>query len=173
MLRLLPVVTVPKAQQLGCVIHHQLRRPQAAPVVATCGSSRAAGPAPQICSYVATWSEDGRSRRHQITHSLVVTPKCSHHCCRYDTRSDIRFEKDAPIIGLVLQRSHLVTGDEGHYSGVVANLEGRGAKVGLLGLGSRADISTCVQLQHPTFFREPHGPDGRESNKLTSMVSSA
>jgi hypothetical protein len=29
----------------------------------------------------------------------------------------------------VLQRSHLVTGDEGHYSGVVAELEASGAKV--------------------------------------------
>ena len=33
------------------------------------------------------------------------------------------------MIGLVLQRSHLVTGDEGHYSGVVASLEAQGAKV--------------------------------------------
>ncbi len=47
----------------------------------------------------------------------------------YDTRRDVKFAKDAPIIGLVLQRSHLVTGDEGHYSGVVAGLEARGAKV--------------------------------------------
>ena len=49
----------------------------------------------------------------------------------YDTRRDIKFAKDAPIIGLVLQRSHLVTGDEGHYAGVVSELEARGAKVGL------------------------------------------
>lgn len=48
---------------------------------------------------------------------------------RYDTRKDMVFAKDAPVIGLVLQRSHLVTGDEGHYSGVVAELESRGAKV--------------------------------------------
>ena len=47
----------------------------------------------------------------------------------YDTRGDVRFAADAPIIGLVLQRSHLVTGDEGHYSGVVSELEARGAKV--------------------------------------------
>lgn len=46
----------------------------------------------------------------------------------YDTRKDIVFDKDAPIIGLVLQRSHLVTGDEGHYSGVVSEMESRGAK---------------------------------------------
>ena len=48
----------------------------------------------------------------------------------YDTRKDVTFAKDAPIIGLVLQRSHLVTGDEGHYSGVVSEMEARGAKVG-------------------------------------------
>ena len=47
----------------------------------------------------------------------------------YDTRKDMAFERDAPIIGLVLQRSHLVTGDEGHYSGVVSEMEARGAKV--------------------------------------------
>ena len=35
----------------------------------------------------------------------------------YDTRSDLSFDADAPIIGLVLQRSHLVTGDAGHYAG--------------------------------------------------------
>ncbi len=50
----------------------------------------------------------------------------------YDTRKDMVFAKDAPIIGLVLQRSHLVTGDEGHYSGVVSEMEARGAKVGQL-----------------------------------------
>ena len=33
------------------------------------------------------------------------------------------------MIGLVLQRSHLVTGDHGHYDGVVSELESRGAKV--------------------------------------------
>ena len=48
----------------------------------------------------------------------------------YDTRRDVQFRKDAPIIGLVLQRSHLVTGDDGHYAGVVSSMEARGAKVG-------------------------------------------
>ena len=47
----------------------------------------------------------------------------------YDTRRDTKFVPDAPVIGLVLQRSHLVTGDEGHYSGVVSELEAQGAKV--------------------------------------------
>lgn len=47
----------------------------------------------------------------------------------YDTRRDTKFAADAPVVGLVLQRSHLVTGDEGHYSGVVSELEAQGAKV--------------------------------------------
>merc|ERR1719258_47123 len=47
----------------------------------------------------------------------------------YDTRKDIKFKKDAPVIGVVLQRSHLVTGDAGHYDGMVMDLEARGAKV--------------------------------------------
>ena len=46
----------------------------------------------------------------------------------YDTRADLKLAADAPIVGLVLQRSHLVTGDEGHYSGVVSEMEARGAK---------------------------------------------
>jgi|TARA_B110000003_G_scaffold14922_1_gene14611 magnesium chelatase subunit H len=47
----------------------------------------------------------------------------------YDTRKDIKFKADAPVIGLVLQRSHLVTGDSGHYDGMVMELEAKGAKV--------------------------------------------
>lgn len=47
----------------------------------------------------------------------------------YDTRKDVKLPKDAPVIGLVLQRSHLVTGDEAHYAGVVMALEAKGARV--------------------------------------------
>lgn len=36
---------------------------------------------------------------------------------------------NAPVIGLVLQRSHIVTGDESHYVAVIMELEARGAKV--------------------------------------------
>ena len=61
----------------------------------------------------------------------------------YDTRRDVKFAKDAPIIGLVLQRSHLVTGDEGHYSGVVSELEARGAKVRSL---YSLEADQCSQL---------------------------
>ncbi|GMY18888.1 magnesium-chelatase subunit ChlH, chloroplastic [Fagus crenata] len=50
----------------------------------------------------------------------------------YGTRKDAN-EKlkgpNAPIIGLVLQRSHIVTGDESHYVAVIMELEAKGAKV--------------------------------------------
>ncbi|GIL68376.1 hypothetical protein Vafri_21675 [Volvox africanus] len=70
----------------------------------------------------------------------------------YDTRKDMTFAKDAPIIGLVLQRSHLVTGDEGHYSGVVAELESRGSKVIPVFAGG-LDFSAPVKK----FFYDPLG----------------
>uniref|UniRef100_A0A7S0WJ98 magnesium chelatase n=1 Tax=Pyramimonas obovata TaxID=1411642 RepID=A0A7S0WJ98_9CHLO len=47
----------------------------------------------------------------------------------YDTRKDQKFAPDAVVIGLVLQRTHLVTGDEGHYAAVVQEMESKGAKV--------------------------------------------
>ncbi|PWZ45338.1 Magnesium-chelatase subunit ChlH, chloroplastic [Zea mays] len=50
----------------------------------------------------------------------------------YDTRRDANDRlKDpkAPVIGLVLQRSHIVTGDDGHYVAVIMELEAKGAKV--------------------------------------------
>lgn len=68
----------------------------------------------------------------------------------YDTRKDIKFAPDAPVIGLVMQRSHLVTGDEGHYAGVVAELESRGAKVVAVFAGG-LDFSSPVKK----FFYDP------------------
>lgn len=50
----------------------------------------------------------------------------------YGTRRDATErlkEPNAPVIGLVLQRSHIVTGDDGHYVAVIMELEARGAKV--------------------------------------------
>ncbi|KAI4381507.1 hypothetical protein MLD38_007573 [Melastoma candidum] len=50
----------------------------------------------------------------------------------YGTRKDVGENvrgPNAPVIGLVLQRSHIVTGDEGHYVAVIMELEARGAKV--------------------------------------------
>ena len=68
----------------------------------------------------------------------------------YDTRKDLKFKKDAPVIGVVLQRSHLVTGDSGHYDGMVMELEARGAKVVPVFAGG-LDFSIPVER----FFFEP------------------
>ena len=56
----------------------------------------------------------------------------------------------APVVGLVLQRSHLVTGDEGHYAGMVMELESRGAKVVPVFAGG-LDFSVPVER----FFFDP------------------
>ncbi|KAK9128724.1 hypothetical protein Syun_017521 [Stephania yunnanensis] len=50
----------------------------------------------------------------------------------YGTRRDANEklkDPNAPVIGLILQRSHIVTGDESHYVAVIMELEARGAKV--------------------------------------------
>lgn len=50
----------------------------------------------------------------------------------FASRRDISPElkkRDPVTVGLVLQRSHLVTGDEGHYSAIVSEMEARGARV--------------------------------------------
>ncbi|KAK4485444.1 hypothetical protein RD792_008085 [Penstemon davidsonii] len=50
----------------------------------------------------------------------------------YGTRRDANEKlksSNAPVIGLVLQRSHIVTGDESHYVAVIMELEAKGAKV--------------------------------------------
>ena len=50
----------------------------------------------------------------------------------YNSRTDISDDlKDplAPCVGLVLQRTHLVTGDDAHYVGMVQELEAMGARV--------------------------------------------
>ena len=50
----------------------------------------------------------------------------------YDTRRDTNEKlknRNAPVVGLVLQRSHIVTGDDSHYVAVIMELEAKGAKV--------------------------------------------
>ena len=85
---------------------------------------------------------------------VVLNGRCTHAAMYedvkeylnwYDTRKDMNFAKDAPIIGLVLQRSHLVTGDEGHYSGVVSEMEARGAKVGSLPAACASKAPPCCR----------------------------
>ncbi|KAI7837358.1 hypothetical protein COHA_008797 [Chlorella ohadii] len=86
----------------------------------------------------------------------------------YDTRKDVTFAKDAPVIGLVLQRSHLVTGDHGHYDGVVAELEARGAKVVPVFAGG-LDFSAPVKK----FFYDPLGSGRAFVNCVVSLTGFA
>jgi magnesium chelatase subunit H len=73
----------------------------------------------------------------------------------YGSRQDIdTATKNGPTIGLVLQRSHLVTGDEAHYVAVVSELEYRGAKVIPIFNGG-LDFSKSVQ----TYFFDPLNPE--------------
>tara|TARA_Y100001968_G_scaffold113737_1_gene103166 strand:+ start:34263 stop:38282 length:4020 start_codon:yes stop_codon:yes gene_type:complete len=58
--------------------------------------------------------------------------------------------KSGPVIGLVLQRSHIVTGDDAHYVAIIQELEFRGARVIPVFCGG-LDFSKPVN----TFFYEP------------------
>jgi magnesium chelatase subunit H len=85
-----------------------------------------------------------------------------------DTRADLQFAADAPVIGLVLQRSHLVTGDDGHYAGVVSNLESRGARVVPVFAGG-LDFSSPVKR----FFYDPLGSGRAFVNAVVSLTGFA
>lgn len=86
----------------------------------------------------------------------------------YDTRKDITFDADAPIVGLVLQRSHLVTGDEGHYAGVISELEAKGAKVVSVFAGG-LDFSSPVKK----FFYDPLKPTQAFVDVVVSLTGFA
>ena len=86
----------------------------------------------------------------------------------YDTRKDMKFEKDAPVIGVVLQRSHIVTGDEGHYAGVISDLESRGAKVVPVFAGA-LDFSSPVKK----FFYDPLGSGKSYVDTVVSLTGFA
>eukprot|EP00199_Chlamydomonas_sp_CCMP681_P000031 CAMPEP_0119108716 /NCGR_PEP_ID=MMETSP1180-20130426/15618_1 /TAXON_ID=3052 ORGANISM="Chlamydomonas cf sp, Strain CCMP681" /NCGR_SAMPLE_ID=MMETSP1180 /ASSEMBLY_ACC=CAM_ASM_000741 /LENGTH=1404 /DNA_ID=CAMNT_0007094367 /DNA_START=16 /DNA_END=4230 /DNA_ORIENTATION=+ len=86
----------------------------------------------------------------------------------YDTRRDMKFAPDAPVIGLVMQRSHLVTGDEGHYSGVVAGMEARGAKVIPVFAGA-LDFSSPVKK----YFYDPMGSGKTSVDCVVSLTGFA
>ena len=71
----------------------------------------------------------------------------------YNNREDISEGlKDpiAPYIGLIMQRTHLVTGDHAHYVAMVQELEARGAKV-ICVFASGLDFSKPVD----TYFYDP------------------
>ncbi|KAH7291092.1 hypothetical protein KP509_29G000200 [Ceratopteris richardii] len=83
----------------------------------------------------------------------------------YGTRKDVN-EKlkspDSPTIGLICQRSHIVTGDDGHYVAVVMEMEARGARVVPIFSGG-LDYSSPVQR----FFCDP----GTKKPLVQSVVS--
>ncbi|MDJ0615393.1 MAG: magnesium chelatase subunit H [Calothrix sp. MO_192.B10] len=71
----------------------------------------------------------------------------------YNSRKDIPQDlKDplAPCVGLVMQRTHLVTGDDAHYVAMVQELEAMGAKV-ICVFASGLDFSKPVDA----YFYEP------------------
>ncbi len=77
----------------------------------------------------------------------------------HNSRKDIPVDlKDplAPCVGLVLQRTHLVTGDDAHYVAMIQELESRGAKVIPVFAGG-LDFSKPVEA---FFWLKTSSPDG-------------
>ncbi len=85
----------------------------------------------------------------------------------YNSRKDINADlKDplAPCVGLVLQRTHLVTGDDAHYVAMVQEFEAMGAKVIPVFAGG-LDFSKPVEA----YFWDTKGKEG---NCLVDVVIS-
>ncbi|NEO33880.1 MAG: magnesium chelatase subunit H [Symploca sp. SIO3C6] len=89
----------------------------------------------------------------------------------YQSRQDIPADlKDplAPCVGLVLQRTHLVTGDDAHYVAIVQELEAMGARVIPVFAGG-LDFSKPVDAY---FYDKPVGKDGQGGVILVDSVVS-
>ena len=65
----------------------------------------------------------------------------------YEGRSDVA---NGPMIGLVLQRSHIVTGDDAHYVALIQELEYRGARVMPVFCGGLDFSKPAVSYTHLT-----------------------
>jgi magnesium chelatase subunit H len=94
--------------------------------------------------------------------------------------------KDAPVIGVILQKSHIATKDDGHYVGFVQELERRGAKVVcvytggldfsqpvqdyLMGASGEASVDTLVNL---TGFSLVGGPASQDAKKAKEVLMKA
>ena len=76
--------------------------------------------------------------------------------------------RSGPVIGLVLQRSHIVTGDEAHYVAVIQELEYRGATVIPVFCGG-LDFSKPVKA----FFYDPLDPDQPIVDGVVSLTGFA
>jgi magnesium chelatase subunit H len=89
----------------------------------------------------------------------------------YDSRRDISADlKDpmAPTVGLVLQRTHLVTGDEAHYVAMVQELEYMGARVIPVFAGG-LDFSKPVEA----YFFDPVNPENAIVDSVVSLTGFA
>ncbi|MEB3159496.1 MAG: magnesium chelatase subunit H, partial [Synechococcus sp.] len=85
------------------------------------------------------------------------------------SRNDLSEEaREGPMIGLVLQRSHIVTGDDAHYVAVIQELEFRGARVIPIFCGG-LDFSKPVN----TFFYDPLNPDQPLVDGVVSLTGFA
>jgi magnesium chelatase subunit H len=89
----------------------------------------------------------------------------------YSSRKDISNDlKDplAPCIGLVLQRTHLVTGDDAHYVAIVQELESMGARVIPVFAGG-LDFSKPVDAY---FYQPGHSKQGTIPTPVVDAVVS-
>jgi magnesium chelatase subunit H len=87
----------------------------------------------------------------------------------FNSREDISEDiKDplAPCVGLVLQRTHLVTGDDAHYVAMVQELESMGARVIAIFAGG-LDFSKPVD----TYFWEVNGK-GKQPQQIVDVIVS-
>ncbi len=85
------------------------------------------------------------------------------------SRTDLKEKsKKGPMIGLVLQRSHIVTGDDAHYVAVIQELEFRGARVIPIFCGG-LDFSKPVNA----FFYDPLNPEVPHVDGVVSLTGFA
>ena len=76
--------------------------------------------------------------------------------------------RKGPVIGLVLQRSHIVTGDDAHYVATIQELEFRGARVIPIFCGG-LDFSEPVNA----FFYDPLNPEQPLVDGIVSLTGFA
>ena len=85
------------------------------------------------------------------------------------SRTDLSDEaRKGPVIGLVLQRSHIVTGDDAHYVATIQELEFRGARVIPIFCGG-LDFSKPVNA----FFYDPLNPEQPLVDGIVSLTGFA
>ena len=85
------------------------------------------------------------------------------------SRTDLSEQaRTGPVIGLVLQRSHIVTGDDAHYVATIQELEYRGARVIPIFCGG-LDFSRPVNA----FFYDPLNPDQPLVDGIVSLTGFA